>query len=116
MNMLCGKIRDHYDTPDNTKIDTEDKLTAFINKIKDDSRKKKLEHMNSTHKDDMDVGGMDQDWDEEQDYSQEQVDDYWWQYDGMDDAGWNTYEELGGDWNQYEDDADANMTRKGKVM
>ena len=32
----------------------------------------------------------------------------------MDEDGWNTYEELGGDWNQYEEEADANMIRKGK--
>ena len=63
--------------------------------------------MNSSHKDDMDVGGMNQEWEEEEKYSQEQMDEYWWQYEGMDEDGWNEYEELGGDWNQDEDEADA---------
>ena len=87
-----------------------------MNIIKEDSRKKMLDHRHSSHKDDMDigVGGMDEDSDDEDWNQDEQGDDYWWQWNVDDEDIWQPFEDCGGEGEQIEEDADANFIRKGK--
>ena len=85
MGILCGKFRDNYDTPDNHKVNTEEKFNSLINKIREDSRKKRLEHLTHSQKDDMDIGGIDDEtWDEDW---EEEYDEHW-QYNVADDGLW----------------------------